>query len=83
MEFNIIVKKEDNQIVGVTSGDEMSEKFIKEFYKPIFFNEDGEKEIIENTTTDYYPMINVDFDLLKNFAEGKRFKYENNEVRRT
>ena len=80
MEFNIIVKKTDNEIVGVTTGDEMSEKFIQEFYNPKTINENGEEETSENTTTEYYPMINVDFNLLKKFADGKRFKYDNNEV---
>lgn len=80
MKFNIIVKKEYNNVVGVTTGDEMSEKFIQEFYNPKIFNEEGEEETIENTTTDYYPQIEVDFDLLQEFADGKDFKYIDNEI---
>lgn len=80
MFFNIIVQKEDNKIVGVTVGFPVDESFLDNFYNPSFLNEEGEEETFENTTTDYYSMIEENFDLLQEFADGKRFKYENNKV---
>lgn len=80
MFFNIIVQKEDNKIVGVTVGFPVDESFLDNFYNPSFPNEEGEEETFENTTTDYYSMIEENFDLLQEFAESKQFKYDNNKV---
>ncbi|MBF4469202.1 MAG: hypothetical protein ISP01_07325 [Methanobrevibacter arboriphilus] len=77
MFFNIIVQKEDNKIVGVTVGFPVDESFLDDFYNPSFLNEEGKEETFENTTTDYYSMIEESFDLLQEFSDGKEFKYIN------
>ena len=74
MFFNIIVNKENNVIIGVSEGFNADEIFLDVFYHGFEYCP------IENTTTDYHSMIQTDFNLLGEFANGKQYKYVDNEV---
>ena len=66
MNFNIIVNKNNNQLLSVMNASEVDDEFLTEFDE-----KDSDKE--------FYSCVETDFNLIREFSKGKRYKYINNE----